>query len=377
MKNIGDSLKSKLAQNHDLFKSKYEALELRRVALVGKIRSDRAQLEALLKQDTAKARRKAKKLQKKLSFDLRYGYVEGGHIKNEVLGMLTFYNWGRSHKVDIRRHIKFDDGDPNLYLNIYQPKKRDMSKTMRVFVYIHGGGWIGGWPESREAFTTKIAEAGYFVASLYYGDAPAYSHPKMIQNIYKAFGWLKDHASDYNIDMDSIFVGGESAGGHLSAMAGCISTNPAYNAMFDLDERSRHQKIEGLVLNCGVYDMEKALETGFRNINIYTESFCGGTKLTEMPDDFRKQVSPINWVTADFPPTYCISAENDKLAVLTFDFVDKLFDLGVYVDHYHAEGRLAVHAFAVSQGFKICKIAMQGAREFLAGLCEAESDMTK
>ncbi len=366
-----NKLMTKLQQNHEHFKAKHEALEHRRAALVEKLRSERAEFEALLKENTAKAKRKAKKLKKKMSFDLRYGYVEGGHIKNEILGMLTFYNWGRSHKVRTIRHIKFDESDPNLYLNIYQHKKRDMNVKSKVFVYIHGGGWIGGWPESREAFTTKVAEAGYFVASLYYGDAPQYSHPKMIENIYKAFAWLKDHAEEYNIDMDSIFVGGESAGGHLSAMAGCIATNPEYNAMFDLDERSRHQRIEGLVLNCGVYDMEKALETGFHNINIYTEAFCGGTKLPEMPEDFRKQVSPINWVTSDFPPTYCISAENDKLAVLTFDFVDKLFDLGVYVDHYHAEGKLAVHAFAVSQGFKICKIAMQGTREFLSGLCNA------
>lgn len=365
-----NKLMSKLQQNRELFKAKYEALEQRRIAFVDKLRRDKAELEQLRKENTAEAKRKAKKLRKKISFNMRYGYVEGGHVKNEIIGMMTFYSWGRSHKVTAVRHIKFDEGDTNLYLNIYQHKKRDMSKKSKVFVYIHGGGWIGGWPESREAFTTKVAEAGYFVASLYYGDAPAYSHPKMIENIYKAFGWLKDHAEDYNIDMDSIFVGGESAGGHLSAMAGCIATNPQYNAMFNLDERSRHQKIEGLVLNCGVYDMEKSLETGFRNINIYTEAFCGGHKLTEMPEEFRKQVSPINWVTPDFPPTYCMSAENDKLAVLTFDFVDKLFDMGVYVDHYHAEGKLAVHAFAVAQALKISKVAMQGTREFLAGLCK-------
>lgn len=61
----------------------------------------------------------------------------------------------------------------------------------------------------------------------------------MIQNVYKAFAWLKEHADEYNIDMDRIFVGGESAGAHLSSMAGAISTNPEYAAHFDLDERSK------------------------------------------------------------------------------------------------------------------------------------------
>ena len=359
--------------NKEAFKAKMTALQERQNAFNESLRNYKQQLDELVKSTSAKAKRKAKKIARKISFGMRYGYVEGGHVKNEILGMLTIYNIGRSHKVSTIRHIKFDESDPVLYLNIYQPKKRDMSKRMRVFVYIHGGGWIGGWPESREAFTTKVAEAGYFVASLYYGDAPAYAHPKMIENIYKALAWLKDHSEEYNIDMDSIFVGGESAGAHLSAMAGCIASNPEYNAMFDLDERSRHQKIEGLVLNCGVYDMEKALDTGFRNIHIYIESFCGGERLTDMPEEYKKQVSPINWVTKDFPPTFAISAENDKLAVLSFDFVDKLFDLGVYVDHYHAEGKLAIHAFAVSQAFKISRIAMQGAQEFLKGLCDGDA----
>lgn len=360
-------------QNYlESFKQKRQQLEQRRLALLSRVDRNVKKAEELIKRDTAKARSQAKKLIKRAKFDLQYSYVEGGHIKNEILGMLTLFNLGRSYKVKTERHIKFDPSDGRLYLNIYQPKKRDMSKRMKVFVYIHGGGWIGGWPESREAFTTNVAAAGYFVASLYYGDAPMYAHPKMIENIYKALGWLKDHAEQYNIDMDSIFVGGESAGAHLSAMAGCIATNPEYNARFDLDERARHQKIEGLVLNCGIYDMVKALDTGFKNIGIYTQSFCGGTQLMDMPEEFKREVSPIYWVTADFPPTYAISAENDKLAVLTFDLVDKLFDLGVYVGHYHGEGKLAVHAFAVSQGFKISKLAMRGVKEFLSAVCKEE-----
>lgn len=360
-------------KNLEQFRAKRQQLEQRRQDLVNKVRADVAAAEELIEQHTAKARAQAKKLLKRAKFDLTYSYVEGGHIKNEILGMLTLFNLGRSHKVTAKRQIRFDPEDNRLYLNIYQPKKRDMKKRMKVFVYIHGGGWIGGWPESREAFTTNVAAAGYFVASLCYGDAPMYAHPRMIENIYKAFGWLKDHAEQYNIDMDSIFVGGESAGAHLSAMVGCIATDPEYRAHFDLDERSREQKIEGLMLNCGVYDMEKALDTGFKNIGIYTQAYCGGTPLREMPEDFRREASPINWVTSDFPPTYAISAENDKLAVLTFDLVDKLFDLGVYVDHFHGEGKLAVHAFAVSQGFKISKEAMAGVKRFLDALCAADN----
>ena len=45
-----------------------------------------------------------------------------------------------------------------------------------------------------------------------------------------------------------------------------------------------------------------------------------------------------------------------------------LYENGVFIDHYHAEGKYAVHAFAVIQALKITKIAMQGIYDFLTAL---------
>ena len=353
-------------EKRSLFDFKHIQLELRRKELENRIA--REEFEAKLEATTRKMVKKAKKAAKKAAFDVKYVYVAGGHAKNELLGFLTIFNLNRSPKVRTTRFIRYDENDKRMYLNIYERKDRDRSQKAKVFVYIHGGGWIGGYPGTREGFTTKVAEKGYFVVSIYYGEAPMYSHPKMIENVYKAFAWLRVHAEEYNLDVDEIYVGGESAGAHLSAMAGAIATNPEYNALFDLDETSRHQKIAGLVLNCGVYDMLKATTTGFKNIGIYTQSYCGGTEVKDLTEDLQRQISPIYWVTKDFPPTFAISGENDKLAILTFDFVKALYENGVYIDHYHAEGKYAVHAFAVIQALKITKIAMQGIYEFLNNL---------
>lgn len=347
-----------------LFDLKHRELELRRNRL--QLQVEREELEAKVTAIGASARRKAKKAAKKAAYDVKYVYVAGGHFKNELIGFLTVFNADRARNMDIKRHIEYDPDDKRLYLDVYQRNDRDLNKTAKVFVYIHGGGWIGGSPETREGFTTRIADAGYFVVSIFYGYSPFYAHPKPLENIYKAFAWIKENAAQYNLDAESIFVGGESAGAHLSSMVGAVSTNGEYKAHFNLDARSRDQKIRGLVLNCGVYNMEKAVSTGFKNIGMYTQSYCGGVPLAETSEEFKKEISPINWVTAAFPPTYAISAENDKLAVLTFDLVEKLYDLHVPVTHYHGEGKLAVHAFAVAQCLKITKEAMSGAYAFLA-----------
>lgn len=360
-------------EKHKLFDIKHAQLEQRRIALLSKIRQEEIELKSLVDGDkfkdiSAKVLKKAKKHVKKMVYATKYIYVSGGHKKNEFLGWLTIFNFNRSHNVKITRFLRYADNDRRLYLDIYEKKDRDKSKRAKVFVYIHGGGWIGGLPETREAYTTRLAEMGYFVASLYYGDAPFYSHPHMIENVYKAFAWLKEHADEFNIDMDGIFVGGESAGAHLSAMAGAISSNEEYNALFNLDERSRHQRIDGLMLNCGVYDMAKAVDTGFKNIEIYTQSYCGGTPVKDCDEAKRKQISPIYWITDKFPPTFAISAENDKLAVLTFDLVEKFYDNNVRFEHYHGEGKWAVHAFPIAQFLKISKEAMRLTKEFFEQL---------
>lgn len=353
------------------FDAKYAQLERRRDELDKRLRIEErdakiAQAKDSARELSARARRFAKKQAKRAVYDAKYLYVRGGHAKNELLGWLTVFSFHRSHRVKVTRFLRYDDSDKRLYLDIYEPKGRDRSQRAKVFVYIHGGGWIGGLPETREAYTTRLCEkTGYFVASLYYGDAPFYGHGEMIKNVYKAFAWLGEHSEQYNIDMSSIFVGGESAGAHLSAMAGAISTNPDYAEHFELDARSRGQKISALMLNCGVYDMQKAVHTGFKNIGIYTQAYLKGTAVEECSEELKKEISPINWVSESFPASFVISAENDKLAVLSFDLVSRLYEKQVEFVHYHGEGRWAVHAFAIAQFLRISREALYKTVDFL------------
>lgn len=222
------------------FGEKYESLRERQRLFHAALKENRERRRELMKENTAQAKAKAKKLARRISFGIKYTYAMGGRLRNEIVGMLTVYNFGRAVFLHVKRHIRFDPSDEKLYLNIYYPLGKHKGRY-KVFLYIHGGGWMGGWPESREAFTTRIATAGYFVASVYYGEAPRYAHPKMIENIYKAIGWLRDHADELDIDMESIVVSGESAGAHLAAMAACISTNPEYaqNSIWTSAQRSR------------------------------------------------------------------------------------------------------------------------------------------
>lgn len=159
------------------FGEKYESLRERQRLFHAAMKENRERRRELMKENTAQAKAKAKKLARRISFGIKYTYAMGGRLRNEIVGMLTVYNFGRAVFLHVKRHIRFDPSDEKLYLNTYYPLGKHKGRY-KVFLYIHGGGWMGGWPESREAFTTRIATAGYFVASVYYGEAPNTPTPK-------------------------------------------------------------------------------------------------------------------------------------------------------------------------------------------------------
>ena len=45
-------------------------------------------------------------------------------------------------------------------------------------------------------------------------------HPDHIQDVAKAFAWVKENAANTAASKDKLFVSGHSAGGHLVALLG-------------------------------------------------------------------------------------------------------------------------------------------------------------
>jgi acetyl esterase/lipase len=264
----------------------------------------------------------------------------------EKLAGKTVFNLNMTDGVEIKRKIQYCSDDSELYLNICQPEEK-LSYKLPVIVYLHGGGWIAGSPEGREAFTTRLAKAGFFVVSVFYGLSPRYIHPVPIINIYKAIEWLYDNQEKYNLDLSQIAVGGESAGGHLSAIIGAISSSEEYKKLFFLPEKSKDIKVGALFLNCGIYEISRVLNSGFKHIKIFVTCYFGNSLRRLSKDKKLKEMSPINYITPNFPSSYIITAENDRLADNSYRFMEKLKENGVKYTHFHGEGIFAVHAFPV------------------------------
>jgi acetyl esterase len=86
-------------------------------------------------------------------------------------------------------------------------------------VYFHGGGWVVGSIESHDRVCRALASrAGIVVASVDYRLAPEHRFPAAADDAVAATRWIFANASSLQMDPAAIAVGGDSAGGNLTAV---------------------------------------------------------------------------------------------------------------------------------------------------------------
>ncbi|MGI3171047.1 alpha/beta hydrolase fold domain-containing protein [Pseudooceanicola sp. C21-150M6] len=87
-----------------------------------------------------------------------------------------------------------------------------------AMIYMHGGAWIQGSPETHWDITARIAAwSGLTVISVDYDLAPESPYPAAFNQCCGVLDWALREAGMLNIDPARISVGGDSAGGNLAA----------------------------------------------------------------------------------------------------------------------------------------------------------------
>lgn len=208
--------------------------------------------------------------------------------------------WGgiSSPKVRIDRDILFasPDGIP-LSLNIYRPTQVG---TYPAIVSIYGGAWQRGSPDSDDSFNRYIAAQGYVVWAISYRHAPAYHFPTQIDDVRSALAYIKQHAIEYETDLDRVALIGRSAGAQLAMLA--AYQNPPF-------------PIKAVVNYYGPVN----LTAGYNDVptpdpiesRVTLRKFLGGTP-TEFPELYY-QASPLNTVKANLPASLLIYGGKDHI----------------------------------------------------------------
>ncbi len=85
-------------------------------------------------------------------------------------------------------------------------------------LWIHGGGYATGIPEQSRATVERLIAATNCVVVLPdYRLSTETPYPAALDDCYDALVWLRDHAAELGVADDQLVVGGESAGGGLTA----------------------------------------------------------------------------------------------------------------------------------------------------------------
>lgn len=148
------------------------------------------------------------------------------------------------------------DADPDKHkLDLYLPENK---ASAPILLWIHGGAWVTGSRKQEAALAKNLVAKGVGVAVMSYrlskgtwmnpdfqGTA---QHPDHIQDCARAFKWLRDQAATYGYDPSQLFVGGYSAGGHLSALL-CM------DEQYLKAEGLQFSDVKGAVPMAGAYDM--------------------------------------------------------------------------------------------------------------------------
>lgn len=103
-----------------------------------------------------------------------------------------------------------------LAARVYRPRAE---AGLPLLVYFHGGGWVIGNLATHDGLCRALANAaGAVVLAVDYRLAPEHKFPAAAEDAYAATRWAAAHAADLGADPTRLAVGGDSAGGNLSAV---------------------------------------------------------------------------------------------------------------------------------------------------------------
>lgn len=92
-------------------------------------------------------------------------------------------------------------------------------ERLPLLLFFHGGGFVLGDLDSHDALCRLLcASAGILVLSVDYRLAPEHPWPAAPDDAFAAWRWLVDHAEGLGADPERLALGGDSAGGNLSAI---------------------------------------------------------------------------------------------------------------------------------------------------------------
>ena len=136
---------------------------------------------------------------------------------------------------------------------------------MPVLLYLHGGGFTVGSLTTHDVLCRQLSRLGHCaVVSLDYRLAPEHRFPTAVHDAWDALTWLHQHGSTLGLDAQRLAIGGDSAGGTLSAVCALMARDAGLQLALQLlfypgttahqNTESHHTFADGFMLDQATVD---------------------------------------------------------------------------------------------------------------------------
>ena len=189
-------------------------------------------------------------------------------------------------------------------LDVYRPKDKAGEK-LPVLISVHGGGWVYGDKERYQFYCMDLAGRGFAVVNFTYRLAPKYKYPASLEDTDLAVKWVLAHGAEYDMDTSRVVAVGDSAGAHMLALYADICINPEYAKEYPFTAPEGFN-FKAIALNCGQYYFDPAQRS----------SLTGKLMKDFLPKcsaETYRLISPVYYITEDFPPTFYMTSNGDFL----------------------------------------------------------------
>ncbi|MEX6341939.1 alpha/beta hydrolase [Staphylococcus arlettae] len=267
-----------------------------------------------------------------------------------VIGLLLKKHFEQQHSQEVKEkvqinnknvnvftNITYSKGWPNSRLDILTPTDLDHDNKLPIVFWMHGGGFIAGDKQYKNPLLSKIAEQGYIVVNINYALAPDYKYPNQLHQIDQAIQFIKRNKHELPIDFDQVIFGGDSAGAQMSSQYTAIQTNESLRDEMKFKQQFEADQLKAAIFFGGFYDMKTVKATEFPRIQLFMESYTGERKWEQQFKNL-SQMSTINQLTEDYPPTFLSVGDADPFYSQNIEFYKKLKQEDIPVDKLFYDG---------------------------------------
>ncbi len=228
-------------------------------------------------------------------------------------------------------------GRHSVRLLILRPLARTEEKAPGV-LWVHGGGYQSG--SAKDVFATRalslVVKFGAVLVAPDYRLSGRHPYPAALYDCYAALLYLKEHADELGVRSDQLMVGGESAGGGMTAALCMLAqdrgeVNIAYQMPLYpmLDDRDTPSSADNRAPNWNTKRNHKAWKRYLREA--YGTDIVSCYAAPARREDLR-----------GLPPCYTFVGDAEPFLCETVDYVRRLREAGVeaecdvYPNWFHA-----------------------------------------